>query len=102
MDTKANAAETLMGFCYENRPLNYTQVALQKIASVTKADFRRVIRERVKPFFDPKGKAQIGVTANPTIVNDIVDGFKRIGFDDVEIVDFDEMVDEAGKGRLSV
>ena len=38
MDTKENAAKTLMGFCYENQPLNYTQVALDKTASVTKVD----------------------------------------------------------------
>ena len=61
-----------------------------------------MVRERVKPFFDPKGKVQIVVTANPSRVENIVDGFKQIGFDDVEIVDFEGMVDEAGKGGLSV
>ena len=103
MDTKENAAEPLMDFCYENRPLNYTQVALKKSTSVTKSDFRRVIKERVKPFFDPKGtKAQIVVTANPTKVEGIVNGFRRIGFEDVETIDFEGMVDKTRKEGLSL
>ena len=89
--TAASEATNRIDECFEGRSFNSTREAIAKTLSVTAADVQRVIRERVKPIFDPKGSAKIIVTANPANVEQIAGDFRQMGLE-VEIVDLEQMI----------
>ena len=93
--TAADTANKKMSDCFLGRPLSYLKDSLATVSKITVADVKRVLKERVQPVLSPtKGAAKIVVTANPSQVDQIFEGFKKMGLD-VKKMDVNEiMLDE--------
>ena len=69
--------------------MNFTRETMESTLNVTPEQVKSVLRQRIQPLFNDGGVRMVMAT-NPATADDVVDAFKKKGFE-VEKIDVDKI-----------